>query len=66
MAVTRPRQGAAAWDAMLDFTQKAAAHVPHVVMTVVDKDKTPEELADCRALAERLGAKLRVRAYIPD
>ena len=40
--------------------------VPHVVMTIVDKDKTPEEIEACRALAESLGAKLRVRAYISD
>ena len=51
---------------MLDFTRKATAFVPHVVMTIVDKDKTPQDIARCRALAERLGATLRVRAYIPD
>ena len=65
-AVTRPKDGAAAWEAMLDFTRKAARYVPRVVMTVVDKDKTPEEIGRCRALAESLGAQLRVRAYIPD
>ncbi len=65
-AVTKPRDGEAAWEAMLDFTKKAAGHVPHAVMTVVDKDKTPEEIEKCRAMAESLGAKLRVRAYIPD
>ena len=65
-AVTRPRDGEKAWEAMLDFTRKAAAHVPQVVMTIVDKDKTPEEIARCRAMAESLGAALRVRAYIED
>lgn len=65
-AVTQPRDGAAAWEAMLEFTRLAARHVPHVVMTVVDKDKTPADIAADRALAERLGATLRVRAYIPD
>ena len=54
------------WEAMLDFTRKAAKVVPQVVMTIVDKDKTPEDIDRCRALAESLGAKLRVRAYIPD
>ena len=65
-AVTKPRDGEKAWEAMLDFTRKCAGAVPHVVMTIVDKDKTPQEIEACRALAERLGAKLRVRAYIPD
>lgn len=65
-AVTRPKDGARAWDAMLDFTQRAAQYVPQVMMTVVDKDKTPEELAACQKLCDTLGATLRVRAYIPD
>ncbi len=65
-AVTKPRDGEKAWDAMLDFTKKATRYVPKVVMTVVDKDKTPQDIENCRALAESLGATLRVRAYIPD
>ena len=65
-AVTQPRDGEKAWEAMLDFTRRATAHVPNVVMTIVDKDKTPEDIETCRALAESLGATLRVRAYIPD
>jgi len=65
-AVTKPSTGAQGWEDMLDFTKKAAKHVPTVMMTVVNKDKTPEEIEHCRALAESLGAKLRVREYIPD
>ena len=65
-AVTQPRDGVKGWEAMLDFTKEAAAYVPHVVMTIVDKDKSPEEIQHCRELAESLGAKLRVRAYIPE
>ena len=52
VAVTRPQSGAAGWEAMLDFTRKAAEQVPHVVMTVVNKDKSGEEIDRCRALAE--------------
>ena len=44
-AVTKPRQGVQAWDAMLDFARECREYVPHVVMTIVDKDKTPEEIA---------------------
>ena len=64
--VTQPRDGDRAWDAMLEFTRRAAKVVPQVVMTIVDKDKTPEEIEACRALCRELGATLRVRAYIPD
>ena len=64
--VTRPQAGAAAWDAMLDFTRTAAKVVPQVKMTIVNKDKTPEEIEACRAMCEGLGAVLRVREYIPD
>lgn len=65
-AVTQPRDGERSWEAMLEFTRKAAQQVPTVMMTVVDKDKTPEEIDRCRALAESLGACLRVREYIED
>ena len=65
-AVTRPRSGTKAWDDMLDFAGKCRAYVPHVVMTIVDKDKTEEDIARCRAITEKLGVTLRIRAYIPD
>ena len=65
-AVTCPQSGELGWEAMLDFTRRAARTVPKVMMTVVNKDKTPEEIERCRALAGSLGATLRVREYIPD
>lgn len=65
-AVTHPSTGSLGWTDMLDFTKKASKYVPKVMMTIVDKDKTPEEIEKCRAMAESLGAVLRVRAYIPD
>ena len=65
-AVTCPRDGEKAWEAMLDFTRKAARYVPKVIMTIVDKDKTPDEIEACRQMCESLGATLRVRDYIPD
>jgi len=66
LSVTHPSTGAQGWEDMLAFTRSAVNVVPRVVMTVVDKGKRPEEIAQCRALAESLGAELRVRAYIPD
>ena len=65
-AVTRPSTGRQGWADMLDFTEKAARYVPEVVMTIVNKDKTEADIAHCRALAQRLGATLRVREYIPN
>lgn len=66
LAVTQPQDGMKAWDAMLDFTREAAKYVPSVMMTIVNKDKTPEEIETCRKMCESLGATLRVREYIPD
>lgn len=65
-AVTQPSTGEQGWEDMLDFTRKATKYVPTVMMTIVNKDKTAEDIETCRALAESLGAKLRVREYIPD
>ena len=65
-AVTQPKDGVKAWEAMLDFAKKATAHVPHVVMTIVDKDKTQEDIDRCRKITEELGVTLRIRAYIED
>ncbi len=66
VAVTRPKDGAAAWDSMLDFARRAAKKVPTVMLTVVDKDMTPAQLDRCRQIAASLGAYLRIRTYIPD
>ena len=62
--VCRPKFGAAAYPAMLAFAKEAAAVVPEVVMTVVGEPVTNlEKQARCRAVAESLGARLRVRPY---
>ncbi len=64
LAVCRPTFGAAAYPALLAFAADAAKHVPDVVMTVVGEPVTsPEKQARCRAICERLGARLRVRPF---
>ena len=64
LSVCRPKFGEAAYPAMLKFTQEAAALLPSVVMTVVGEPVTsPEKQERCRAIATRLGARLRVRPY---
>ena len=49
---------------MLDFAREAKEYVPHVVMTIVDKDKSPEEIETCKRIAAELGVKLRIRSFI--
>ncbi len=62
LAICRPKFGASAYPALLKFAGDAAKHVPEVVMTVVGEPVTsPEKQARCRAICERLGARLRVR-----
>ena len=64
LSVCRPKFGAAAYPAMLKFTQEAAALLPSVVMTVVGEPITSQEKQErCRKIAEGLGARLRVRPY---
>ena len=64
LSVCRPKFGAAAYPAMLKFTQEAAALLPSVVMTVVGEPITSiEKQKRCRTIAEGLGARLRVRPY---
>ncbi len=59
----RPKFGPAAFDAMLAFTRACVPYVPHVVMTVVDVVTSKEQQEQSRAIAESLGAKLRIRPY---
>jgi TatD family-associated radical SAM protein len=55
--------GEAAFDALLDFTVKAKAHVPDVMFTVVDSIGE-EEIEKAKKIAEQCGVRLRIRTYI--
>ena len=60
----RPKFGEAAYPAMLAFAKEAATVVPEVVMTVVGEPVTSLAKQErCRAIAEGLGARLRVRPF---
>lgn len=61
--LTRPGSGEKAWQAMLDFVRDAANYVPKVMVSIVDYDKSDEEIEACRRLAESLGAVFRVRPF---
>ena len=63
LAITRPGAGEAAWQAMLDFVRHARKYVPKVMVSIVDYEKTPQEIEACRHLAESLGAIFRVRPF---
>ena len=64
VAVTRPAQGESAYQAMLDFARDAAEFVPNVMFTIVDKDKTPEEIENCKKIAADRNVTLRIRSFI--
>jgi len=57
----RPDFGSDAFDGLLSFVEKAREYVPDITLTVLDMI-TPEELARCREIAEKLGVAFRVRA----
>ena len=64
VALCHPIQGEAAYQAMLDFAKEAAGYVSEVILTIVDKDKTAEEIELCKSIAAGLGVKLRIRSFI--
>ena len=64
VALCHPVQGEAAYQAMLDFARECKQYVPHVILTIVDKDKSPEEIQTCRDIAQKLGVTLRIRSFI--
>ena len=64
VALCHPIQGEIAYQAMLDFAQNAANYVPNVIFTIVDKDKTPEEIENCKRIAAERNVTLRIRSFI--
>ncbi len=63
--ITRPVFGESAFDEMLNFAEDIKAMGIKTKFTVVDVI-SPEEIAACERLAEKLGIPLRVRAYVTD
>lgn len=62
--ICRPAFGRQSYDAMLAFAKACRQYVPDVVLTVVDSPvTTPEKQAECRAIADSIGVRLRVRPY---
>lgn len=63
--VTRPVFGEKAFDEMLNFAKDVKSLGIKTAFTVVDVI-TPEEIHECKILAENLGIPLRVRSYVTD
>ena len=61
-AVCHSIYGPAAFDEMLDFARRCAGTRMDTVLSVVD-GISPEDSAVCREIAEKVGARLRVREY---
>lgn len=59
----RSRFGSESFDAMIDFTRRAALVVPHIQMTTVSTMLTKAEEHECARICERLGASYRIRTY---
>jgi len=62
VALCHPDAGEVAFDAMLDFTKKVSAYVPHTLLSIVDV-VPPETIELCRKVAESCGVPLRVRTF---
>lgn len=62
-ALTRSTYGIGAFEAMLTFAEHMRAHVPTVVLTIVDKVSPPEEIERCKELCSARGLTLRVRPF---
>ena len=48
---------------MLKFAVDCKAHIPNVVLTVVEKVEDQAEIDACRKLCQEKGLQLRVRIY---
>ena len=63
LELTRAKYGIGAFDAMLKFAVDCKAHIPNVVLTVVEKVEDQAEIDACRKLCQEKGLQLRVRIY---
>jgi TatD family-associated radical SAM protein len=61
-ALCHSQYGEQAFDAVLSFARACKAHVPDVVLSVVDI-LSPGQIEACAKLAEALGVRLRVRHF---
>ncbi|MBR2916111.1 MAG: TatD family nuclease-associated radical SAM protein [Clostridia bacterium] len=63
-ALCQSRYGLSAFSELIEFGKEAKKYVGEVIFSVVDKTITPEEIENCRKIAENCGVSFRVREYI--
>ena len=56
--------GEEAHTALITFARNVKQYVPKVILSVVRQTLTPEEIEQCRAIADSAGVTLRIRDYI--
>ncbi len=61
--ITRSKFGLKSYAAMFDFAERMKNFVPQVVMTIVDKVTSPDEIDKCKKICDAHNLKLRVRPY---
>jgi TatD DNase family protein len=59
--ITQPKFGIGTYEAVTEFIRKAKVNIPDVTVTVVSLPEV--DIDACRAIADNLGVKLRVREY---
>ena len=63
LALTQSVFGIKSYEAMLTFAKHCKPYIKNVVLTIVDKVNSPEEIAKCQKICDDIGLKLRVRPY---
>ena len=63
--VCHPLYGENAFCSILSFAERVKECVSSVVFSVVDEFLTPDEISECRHIADKCGIPLRIREYIP-
>lgn len=56
--------GANAFGEVLEFAKSAKDFVPNVILSIVDKDLSREEIENCKDLCDKIGVNLKIREYI--
>ncbi|MBR6594005.1 MAG: TatD family nuclease-associated radical SAM protein [Clostridia bacterium] len=61
--ICHPEFGAAAYEGLLEFARLSVPRVKRVVLSVVETTLPDSDIDKCRAMAEAMGAELRVRPF---
>ncbi len=63
LKLTRAEYGLKSYESMLTFAEHMKDFIPNVILTIVDKVTSPEEIENCRKICEKRNLTLRVRPY---